>query len=264
LLAFGVSGVAVSATFEKYRPLFATLTFGFLAAAFYFAYRPKLKTAAATSAEGSACCTTATAKGDCCPPEGNSRWTLQRFNRAMLWVVTAIALAFVFFPNYIGALLGGGKDAGFGANVEQYVVAVEGMDCAGCAAGLEKRLKAVPGVSAAMVSYEKKEAIIGVPKGAAAPRDEVLTAITAAGLKGRFENMETRTLPIAGMTCEACATHVQASLAKVPGVRSAAVSYKERKAVVVAAPSVDPTALNQAVESAGYKVAAEATPASDK
>lgn len=264
LLAFGVSGVAVSATFEKYRPIFATLTFGFLGAAFYFAYRPKPKTAAATSAEGSAGCTTEPAKGDCCPPEGNRTWTLQKFNRAMLWVVTAIALAFVFFPNYVGALLSGRRDAEFGANLDPYIVAVEGMDCAGCADALEKELKAVPGVSAAKVSFERKEAVIGILKGGAAPKVEVLAAISGSGFKGRFQSLETRTIPIAGMTCEACAAHVQANLAKVPGVRSATVSYEGRKAVVVADPSVDQTALDKAVESAGHKVAQEAKPESEK
>ena len=32
-------------------------------------------------------------------------------------------------------------------------------------------------------------------------------------------------LQISGMTCDACATHVEQALEKVPGVRSARVSY---------------------------------------
>jgi copper chaperone CopZ len=247
LLAFGVSGVAVSATFEKYRPFFAALTFGFLAAAFCFAYRPKPKTVAASSAASDACCTTAAVMGDCCP-EGNTKWTLQRFNRGMLWVVAVIALAFVLFPNYVGALLGGGKNTDFGANLERYVVAVDGMGCAACATGLEKQLRAIPGVNAVRVSYEKQEAVIGVRKGGAAPTDAVLAAISGSGFKGRFQSLETRTMPISGMTCQACAARVQASLAKVPGVRSATVRYGEQKAVVVANSSVDQTALFKAVE----------------
>lgn len=55
------------------------------------------------------------------------------------------------------------------------------MDCAGCAAGLEKQLRTVPGVSAATVNYEKKEAVIGVLKGSVAPKDAVLAAIADSG-----------------------------------------------------------------------------------
>lgn len=189
LLAFGVSGVAVSAPFEKYRPLFATLTFGFLAAAFYLAYRPRPKTFTGAGSQGDACCATPAAGEGCCPPTAGRRGTLQKFNRVMLWPVTAVALAFVFFPNYVGTLLGGRDSAGFSPYVEQYVVSVDGMDCAACAAGLEKQLQTVPGVGAVKVNYEKKEAIIGVTKGASAPIDKVLAAISRAGFTGHIVDM---------------------------------------------------------------------------
>ena len=38
------------------------------------------------------------------------------------------------------------------------------------------------------------------------------------------------TLPIAGMTCAGCASHVKASLSKIRGVRRVAVSYKRKTA----------------------------------
>lgn len=41
LLLFGVSGAGIAGAMESYRPLFIVLTFGFLAAAFYFTYRPR-------------------------------------------------------------------------------------------------------------------------------------------------------------------------------------------------------------------------------
>lgn len=164
LLTVGVSGVAVSANFGKYRPIFMAVTFAFLAAAFYFAYRPRTKPVALNSAAGDACCAAPASGVDCCPPTGR-KWTLQKLNRVMLWVVAAITLGFLFFPNYVGTLLGGGNKAEFPATLDQVVLTLDGMDCAACAAGLEKELRAVPGVAAAMVSYEKKEAVIGVPKG---------------------------------------------------------------------------------------------------
>ncbi|MDE2508498.1 MAG: Mercuric transport protein MerT, partial [Planctomycetota bacterium] len=52
LLAVGISGAGIAATLETYRPLFIVVTFGFLAAAFYFTYRPKK----ATTEAGCSCC----------------------------------------------------------------------------------------------------------------------------------------------------------------------------------------------------------------
>ena len=43
LLAAGMSGAAVAAAFERYRPAFLSLSFALLGAAFYFAYRPASK-----------------------------------------------------------------------------------------------------------------------------------------------------------------------------------------------------------------------------
>lgn len=57
-----------------------------------------------------------------------------------------------------------------------------------------------------------------------------------------------------GMTCEACAAHTQASLKKLPGVRSVEVSYAEKRAAVLAEPSLKEDDLRIAVEAAGYKI----------
>jgi copper chaperone CopZ len=112
-------------------------------------------------------------------------------------VVTAVALAFVFFPSYVGALLGGRQEAGFGPDLDQVVASVEGMTCKGCAATLEKELQNVPGVRAVKVSYEKKEALLGVPRGAQPPREEIQKVIAAAGFKGQFHNLPEETKPSA-------------------------------------------------------------------
>ena len=70
LLAFGVSGAGIAGALDAYRPLFITLTVVFLAAAFYFTYRPRK----AASASEDCCATT----HDCCatPSPTNKR----RFN----------------------------------------------------------------------------------------------------------------------------------------------------------------------------------------
>jgi len=64
------------------------------------------------------------------------------------------------------------------------------------------------------------------------------------------------TLRIEGMTCEACAAHIQKALADVPGVQSASVDYGKETARVAVDANAPPSreALVKAVESAGYKV----------
>ena len=46
------------------------------------------------------------------------------------------------------------------AESQSVTIRVEGMHCKGCAASIEKKLKATPGVEDARVSFEKKEAWI--------------------------------------------------------------------------------------------------------
>jgi len=47
--------------------------------------------------------------------------------------------------------------------------------------------------------------------------------------------MNTETLEITGMTCDACARHVERALRNVPGVHTAEVSYPQGTARVIAA-----------------------------
>ena len=71
-------------------------------------------------------------------------------------------------------------------------------------------------------------------------------------------SIETRVLPISGMTCASCAHTVQKALGKVPGVRSAAVNLATNAARVEYDPaeaSVDDLA--EAVRVAGYDVSEE-------
>lgn len=60
------------------------------------------------------------------------------------------------------------------------------------------------------------------------------------------------TLKIEGMTCASCAEHVRQALEKVPGVRSAAVSYSKAMADVTVDGGVRHDTLAAAVTTAGY------------
>ena len=60
-------------------------------------------------------------------------------------------------------------------------------------------------------------------------------------------------LRIDGMTCDSCATHVREALERVPGVRSAAVSYPKARAEIAADAGVSSEALAATVATLGYR-----------
>jgi copper chaperone CopZ len=260
LIAVGVPGAALSATFEAWRPVLLPVTFALLGVAFYVTYRkPKVPAAtpAGPAASGGSCCSVPEqgAAEACCPPENARGVTLKKVNKAVLWVVTAFVLAFAFFPNYVGYLLGGGDRPATRSDLDKVVVKIDGMTCAACAASIENALRKVPGVAAAEVSYERSEAVVGVPMDSRPPRDAILAAIAGAGAyQGTFADQARWTLSIDGMTCEGCAAGLQAALAKVSGVTSASVSYEEGRARVTAGSWVSEGTLRKTVSEAGYTV----------
>lgn len=70
------------------------------------------------------------------------------------------------------------------------------------------------------------------------------------------QSTETATLDIAGMTCASCASFVEKSLNRTPGVQSAHVNLATEQATVQYAPDMaSPATLKAAVVSAGYGVA---------
>mgnify|MGYP002040703566 CR=1 FL=1 len=60
-------------------------------------------------------------------------------------------------------------------------------------------------------------------------------------------------LHIDGMTCASCAEHVREALEKVPGVRSASVSYPRRRAEVEADADMNHGPLVAAMAALGYR-----------
>lgn len=197
LLAVGVSGAGIASTLEVYRPYFMVVTFGFLGAAFYFTYSPK-KSAAQSSGDSCApepaahdCCSTESATAtDCCAPTAGRRFSMMALNKAMLWGVTVLAVAFLFFPSYVGAFLGGdGKTVT--EDMNRAVIKLDGMTCEACAAKVVNAVRKVPGVLAVEVDYAKSEAIVGTEYCCPLPKDEIFAAISDAGYEGQI----TRELP---------------------------------------------------------------------
>lgn len=69
-------------------------------------------------------------------------------------------------------------------------------------------------------------------------------------------------LKITGMTCESCATHIKATLEKIPGVLAANVSYSHGTAQLDIEPGTPSEALTAAVAGLGYRATLADTPAS--
>ncbi len=184
LLAVGVSGAGIASTLEAYRPLFIVVTVGFLAAAFYFTYRPKKADAAVHG-----CCAPEGAEAEtCCPPDGTRRFGMMTMNKVMLWVVTVLAVAFLFFPSYVGVLFGTGNEAAVTENMNRAVFQIGGMTCEGCATTVVQAIRQVPGVAAVEVSYEKRRAVVGTEACCLIPKDEILKAIEDAGYSASIVN----------------------------------------------------------------------------
>jgi copper chaperone CopZ len=183
LLALGVSGAGIVGALEVYRPLFVAATVLCLAAAFFFAYRPRKAGPAAGE-----CC----APGrDCCSassPASKRRSNLMAWNRVMLWVVTFLAVALLFFPRSVGFFVSGGTWAGQPPGADPLTrttsFTVEGMSCEGCSALVGKVIRDVPGVLGVKVDYDKKRALVSTEACCPAPAEAILQALERAGYRG--------------------------------------------------------------------------------
>jgi Cu+-exporting ATPase len=144
---------------------------------------------------------------------------------------------------------------------------IDGMTCASCAGRVEKALAQVPGVARAAVNLATERATVE----AVADLDPavLIKAVETAGYRASLPDnapapvapaTATHELDIGGMTCASCAGRVEKALAQVPGVSLATVNLATERATVEAATDLDPAVLIKAVETAGYRVAAPATP----
>jgi copper chaperone CopZ len=168
----GVSIVGASALFAAWRPYLLALTFGLLGLGFYFAYRP--------------------GKEQCAPGSVCTIPTANRRGRMMLWFAVGAAVLFAAFPYYSGLiaeLLLSNNSLGAVSRPAKPAIAhatfgIDGMDCAACARAVESKLKAVPGVRKATVSYGQKRADVEYDPGSA-KRPQLEKAIEDAGYRVR-------------------------------------------------------------------------------
>lgn len=165
-VALGVGGFAVSAVFEKWRPVFLGVTFVLLALAWYLTYRiPKV-----ACAEGSACATKPVAK----------------WNKVVLWFATFFVMIAAAFPSLSSAILRATQSSApvVVADVNSAVLKVKipSMDCAPCALNIQSVLKKQAGVHQAQVSFNTKEAVVQYDATKLSP-EKIIAAIDQTGFK---------------------------------------------------------------------------------
>jgi copper chaperone CopZ len=233
LIAFGFSAAGVGSVFEQYRVHLLCATFTLLAIAWYLTYRASLVRAwtRLTGKPGSAraveaCCATKSppAASDSCCATGKpveARFPVRWFNQVMLWIATAVILLFAIFPQWLGLFLPEGSASPSAPNTtddqQQVVLQIEGMTCEACAATVEQALRNVPGVSAATVSFEKKQGTVFLPKGVDVPRKALLQAVREAGYEARFLDAPTDRAVLESPLQQRVTLHVE-GMTKVQGI----------------------------------------------
>ncbi len=165
LLGFGASATRLSATFEAYRTPLLVAAASLLATGFYLVYFRK---------------PVCEPGGACSVPSSR----LTRLNKGMLWIATVLVGAFAFFPNYVGALVGGQKAGAVDGSA--VYLEIEGMTCEACALHIEKELMSVPGVRAAQVSFDDRRASVTADPTTPPAEAELIRAVERAGYKGTW------------------------------------------------------------------------------
>ncbi len=144
-VGLGLGAFGAAAFFESVRPYLLVVTAGFLGAGFYLTYRKKPEEKCG--------------EGVCAPAP-------KRSQKLALWIATGAIIPLAAFPYYSDAFWGeAGPNSGSlrttlaaSADGTAIVFDVEGMTCAGCAAGIQATLARRAGVEGIEVSYDQKTA----------------------------------------------------------------------------------------------------------
>ena len=133
---------------------------------------------------------------------------------------------------------------------------ITGMTCAACAQRVEKAVGKLEGVEKAAVNFATEK--LSVEFHAPLSNADILAAVEKAGYGVAREAQGSQvTIPIGGMTCAACAQRIEKGLAKLNGVKSAAVNFATEKATVVYDPqTVRLSGIRQAIDGLGYQALA--------
>ena len=84
----------------------------------------------------------------------------------------------------------------------------------------------------------------------------ILRTIGSTPPTAQVEATQVLFFTVEGMTCEACAVHLEQSLANIPGVVDSSVSYREKRAVLSVDADSPPSAelIRGVAAKVGYKI----------
>jgi Cu+-exporting ATPase len=132
----------------------------------------------------------------------------------------------------------------------EITIPISGMNCAACAARIEKGLLSLPGVAAANVNLVMGKGAIAYDPEEIEPR-QMIERIEELGFGVAAEKQE---FLISGMSCAACSARVEKRLSSLPGVREASVNLATNKGSVSYLPGmVTMEEIVQAVGELGFE-----------
>ncbi len=139
-------------------------------------------------------------------------------------------------------------------NNKQKEIEISGMTCAACAMRIEKAVGKLEGVEKAAVNAATEKLTVEYDE-ARISDSAIKETIKKIGY-GVVEDVQNTsvTIPIAGMTCAACAMRIEKVIGKMDGVASVSVNLATEKATVqYDRKKVKLSALKQTIDKAGYK-----------
>jgi Cu+-exporting ATPase len=138
-----------------------------------------------------------------------------------------------------------------GKGQQNVILPIEGMTCASCVVHVGEALRGVEGVRRANVNLATETASVDLALRTASLQD----LVGAVRDSGYDVTTKTVSLPIGGMTCASCVTHVEEALAKLPGVLRVNANLATEMATVEYVPTMVGLAdFRRAVADAGYEV----------
>ncbi|MDX1764733.1 MAG: heavy metal translocating P-type ATPase, partial [bacterium] len=137
--------------------------------------------------------------------------------------------------------------------------AVRGMSCAACVKRVEQSLSKVAGVRSATVNFAAESATV----------DYDATRVSLAQLRDTLQDagygvaLETRHIPVAGISCASCVDKIEKTLRQMSGVVEAAVNFGTEEATVTYLPGeTSIQEMKAALAPQGYEIR-EAAPEED-
>ncbi|MBI0398070.1 mercuric transport protein MerTP [Cyclobacterium marinum] len=254
-LLAGIGGIAATFSWmEPFRPYLIVLTIGVLA----FAWYQKLKPSKKLSGQEEIDCA-------CETDEESSFWQSKKF----LGIVTLLAALMLAFPTYSHIFYPKNDSIGVIGDNDQTQIKladfkIKGMTCIGCEEHVKHAVSSLNGVQVVSVSYKDASAqvkydasIVGL--------DKITEGINGTGYTvsdskvsdwhAQSDIFQTIELPVKGMTCSGCESHVTHAVGELAGVKEVKTSYEKGNAIAKYDPDkVEKDKIIETINKTGYKV----------